>query len=258
MPRDPREFITVTSTLMEHPKVEGLSNAAFRALIDTWCWSKRQRTDGFVPDATWQRRYPAKVRAELTNVGLLEVAEGGVQVHDWSEHQQTTVESDELRAKRAAAGAAGGRAKASKRLAIATNMQEQTASKVLASASPLAKQTASKSVAEKSREEEIPPLSPPEGGKPKRRRATSMPDDWKPNRQHLDLARELNVPTAGLAEQFTDHHHAKGSTFIDWDAAFRTWIRNAAKYDRTSNVHPLRPEPARPAYETPEKREPTW
>jgi len=38
----------------------------------------------------------------------------------------------------------------------------------------------------------------------------------------LDLESEL--------EAFRDHHLSKGSSFKDWDAAFRTWARNASKW----------------------------
>ncbi len=32
------------------------------------------------------------------------------------------------------------------------------------------------------------------------------------------------------AARFADHHDAKGNAFADWDAAFRTWMRNAVKF----------------------------
>lgn len=35
-------------------------------------------------------------------------------------------------------------------------------------------------------------------------------------------------------EAFNDHHRAKGSTFKDWDAAFRTWCRNASRWSKGS------------------------
>jgi hypothetical protein len=31
-------------------------------------------------------------------------------------------------------------------------------------------------------------------------------------------------------EKFQDYHRAKGSKFVDWDAAFRNWCRNAEKF----------------------------
>lgn len=35
---------------------------------------------------------------------------------------------------------------------------------------------------------------------------------------------------ATLWETFCDHHRAKGSEFADWDAAWRTWVRNEIKF----------------------------
>jgi len=40
--------------------------------------------------------------------------------------------------------------------------------------------------------------------------------------QHTEADRHL--------EAFKDYHSSKGSRFIDWNAAFRTWVRNAAKF----------------------------
>ncbi|WP_157043615.1 hypothetical protein [Nitrobacter hamburgensis] len=35
-------------------------------------------------------------------------------------------------------------------------------------------------------------------------------------------------------DRFIDHHRAKGSTFADWEAASRTWLRNSVKFAQTS------------------------
>jgi uncharacterized protein YdaU (DUF1376 family) len=63
-----------------------------------------------------------------------------------------------------------------------------------------------------------------------RKRAKQIPADFQPNDKHKELAQSLGVDLAKELEQFTDHHRAKGSTMLDWNAALRTWIRNAAKY----------------------------
>jgi hypothetical protein len=80
---------------------------------------------------------------------------------------------------------------------------------------------------EESREEEIVGAS----DKPKpTRRASSLPSGWTPNDKHREIARERGVDLDAEVEQFCDFHLAKGSTFKDWDASFRTWLRNSNKY----------------------------
>jgi hypothetical protein len=101
-----------------------------------------------------------------------------------------------------------------------------------------------------------PPLAPPPGGQtptgaqgalpgveapPKvgKRRTKAkaesgpMPEGWAPNEKHFELARKLGFGRERVVEEcgrFIDHHAAKGSGFVDWNAAFGTWIRNEAKW----------------------------
>lgn len=78
------------------------------------------------------------------------------------------------------------------------------------------------------------PLSPPSadaakqnkrGRKPKSE--TPLPADWQPNDKHREMAKAAGLDVVRQSEQFRDHHTAKGSVFKNWDAAFRTWLRNA-------------------------------
>ena len=148
MPKDKRPFIMVTDTMPEHPKVEALSDSAFRLLVETWCYCSRQLNDGRLTEVAWSRRGTVKARRELEAEGLVEDAgDGYVQVHDWAEHQRTAAQVAELSEKRASAGAAGGKAKAAKRVASAVASAKQTPSKTVANLY----QTSSR--VEKSREE---------------------------------------------------------------------------------------------------------
>jgi hypothetical protein len=47
------------------------------------------------------------------------------------------------------------------------------------------------------------------------------------------------------AEAWRNHHDARGSLFVDWDASFRTWITNQARFDREKGIErgDLGPEP---------------
>ncbi|MDN5916631.1 MAG: hypothetical protein L0I76_16265 [Pseudonocardia sp.] len=106
---DRRTYIKLHDGMPEHPKVDGLSDKAFRTLIETWCWCKRNLTDGHVPTATWRKRAPQKVARELIGAGLVEETEGGVQMHDFLEHQTSRAEVEQTSAARSAAGKRGGR-----------------------------------------------------------------------------------------------------------------------------------------------------
>jgi len=60
-------------------------------------------------------------------------------------------------------------------------------------------------------------------------RATRLPPDWQPNDSLLAWAKD-NHPLIEVdheAAQFRDYWLASGGTKLDWDAAFRTWIRRA-------------------------------
>lgn len=93
---------------------------------------------------------------------------------------------------------------------------------------------------EEEKEQEYTPL-PPEGGgqldllpedrKPAKPRkvASQFPADWTPSEKLIlwavseGMARERVLR---CARHCVDHHRSRGNTYVDHDAAFRTWIRN--------------------------------
>lgn len=93
MPRDKRPYITVAEGMPSHPKVEGLSDKAFRLLVETWCWCSYHKTDGRVKAVSWSKRGTATARRELVDAGLAEDdGYGGVYMHDYDEHQRLAAE----------------------------------------------------------------------------------------------------------------------------------------------------------------------
>lgn len=68
--------------------------------------------------------------------------------------------------------------------------------------------------------------------KTKTSRACVLPENFEPNETCLAIADELGLSVGAEKAAFADHHTANGSTFKDWQAAFRTWLRNAAKFAR--------------------------
>lgn len=66
----------------------------------------------------------------------------------------------------------------------------------------------------------------------KRSKATPAPERMEITLSMRQWARDNGITVDLVMEtaQFLDHHTAKGSTFRDWTAAWRTWMRNTLKY----------------------------
>ncbi len=76
------------------------------------------------------------------------------------------------------------------------------------------------------------------------KRATQLPADWAPNEAHRALAAKHGVQDIGHeAEQFRNHHQAKGSVMKDWDAAFRTWLGNARRFSGSRHLQVVNGRP---------------
>lgn len=76
-----------------------------------------------------------------------------------------------------------------------------------------------------------PPLVPQADAK--RKRAISLPDNWVPSERNVADAQARNFSAEEIqneADRFRDYHLAKGTTFRDWDAGWRTWLGNARKF----------------------------
>lgn len=103
MTEDVRTYIRVHDGMPDHPKVDALSDRAFRLLVETWCWCSRHLTDGNVPHGTWQRRGTPKARRELVDAGLVEdLGVDGVRMHDYLQHQRSKAQVEEISADRKA------------------------------------------------------------------------------------------------------------------------------------------------------------
>jgi hypothetical protein len=75
----------------------------------------------------------------------------------------------------------------------------------------------------------------------KPKRATAYPADFYPNETGEQVATQGGVSIPSELEKFRDYHLARGSTMKDWQAAWRTWARNAAKFAQEK----ARPPPIR-------------
>jgi hypothetical protein len=82
-----------------------------------------------------------------------------------------------------------------------------------------------------------------DSSKTKKKRSTkvTLPEDFKPTAQHHELSQQNGINLGQEFEQFKDYHLAKQSKFVDWHAALRTWIRNAAKFSKKPQQRQTRP-----------------
>lgn len=111
---DSRTYIRLHDGMPDHPKIVGLSDAAFRLYVEAMCWCSRHLTDGHVSAAALRRMGGSspKTIKELAEAGLFEVGEEpDWEVHDYLHHQRSAAQVEAAREQRRNAGRAGGKAK---------------------------------------------------------------------------------------------------------------------------------------------------
>jgi len=63
-------------------------------------------------------------------------------------------------------------------------------------------------------------------------RTTTLPADFRPDSTAEQIARDFGLDIHAEETAFSDYHSAKGTTFKDWQAGFRNWLRNANKFSQ--------------------------
>lgn len=94
----------------------------------------------------------------------------------------------------------------------------------------------------------VPNLSEPsEPSLLKNKRATQYPDGFQVSDEVKAWAIKERLPDPSTELQaFKDYHTSKGSTFKDWNAALRTWLRNGKRFN--GNGKPELPRSQVPYY----------
>lgn len=62
-----------------------------------------------------------------------------------------------------------------------------------------------------------------------------LPDDFSLSENLTSFAAKMGLNGTRVNEvfaQFTDYHRSRGSMMLDWDAAWRTWVRNERKFQK--------------------------
>ena len=80
-------WIKLDDTLPNNPKILPFSNSAFRLYIEGLCYANQYLTDGFLTQAVVKRLDGDSAHLELVEAGLWDIADDGMQIHDYCEHQ---------------------------------------------------------------------------------------------------------------------------------------------------------------------------
>ena len=257
---DRRVWARLTVDFADSPKVAGLSDAAFRTLVEMILWSRKMMTDGVIPASVARRRWGAKTQTETDSVtdsvtesgthyvtdpvtelctnhptspSLVRTSDGGYMIHDFLDHQESAEEVNARNARNSANGRRGGRPRKT----------DSKTHSVTDSVTESGTQTKPKPKAELELEleEEVlrtSSLSPatPESArattaKPRKRHkpTTPIPDDWAPTPEHRSRAAAAGVDVDHEAEMFRAHAEANDRWQASWNAAFTTWLGKSAQ-----------------------------
>ena len=253
----------------DHGKALGMSDAATALWVRAGSYSAAKLLDGFVPDAMLARlsQSPDKAAQELVKRKLWKRVRGGYQFHDWEERGNLTRERVEAerradrqrkRAKRAAIRGASGDQRDTneapsgnrrgadsediERPAQNTNRQVGLRSVRPDSApdsdrTPSGIQGLSVSVSESVSSPPNVPLigdgEVPRNEPRRKRRATPIPDDWKPTEEHQKRAQESGLDLSREVEKFRAHADANDRRQVNWNGAFTQWLLHAEEYRRS-------------------------
>lgn len=212
----------VDGDFYDHPKSIGLSDAATALWTRAGSYSANKLTDGFLAEHVLQllSRTPVESAEELVTRGLWKRVKGGYRFHQWEDRGNLTkarVEaerSSDRQRKRRARQSGGQDANTQVRAEIVQPDSEPDSDRNppgIRGLSVSVSKSVSKSVAVV-------------------KRATQLPASWKPNESHLEIAKEYGLEPAFQLRAFRDHHEAKGTTYKNWDAAFRTWLNKAKSF----------------------------
>lgn len=92
-------WVRIDDLFPDHPKVIGLSDAAFRLFISGLCYANRYLTDGVVPLSISNRYGNSSSADELVEAGLWEADDSGYVIRSYDEYQPT---KDKIEQKREA------------------------------------------------------------------------------------------------------------------------------------------------------------
>lgn len=228
MTKDDRLYAPFDIGMDEHPKIIGLSDAAFRALFEGVLYSRRRMSDGFLDARIVLRKWGQEVADELSSndpdrPSWIPV-ENGWQIRDFEKHHPLRSEIEEKRAKVSESKSLAGKRSGEVRRAKAeqnANTNEQDSNKTGTKTNPETEtETETESKTSPSNEGETTP----------RKRAGRLDPQWNPPTSLIEQmsAECKDVNLKDEHRVFVDYWIAQpGQRGVkaDWEATWRNWIR---------------------------------
>ena len=228
----------------DHPKIQCLSDGAFRAHVEMILYARKYMTDGRIPKR-FAKRFATESLSELlsndeANPSLGEDEDGDYWLHGFTDMQETRDEIQTRRLVNTENGRRGGLAR--KRNA------KRTASESLSEGS-------SENVAETETETETDNSIPKGMETPSRRAASGtrgarLPSGWQPAREEATMRAEAGHGREWLVdqlEQFHDYWAAQpGSKGVkaNWESTWRNWLKKAKTFEAPrGNFRPAAVDP---------------
>ena len=112
-------WVKIDDNFPDHPRVIGLSDAAFRTHLTAMCYSARYLTDGSIPSSALRSIGPRKCAQELEAAGLWQRTDHGWSIRDYLDYNPSRASIEADRERKRQAGRLGGQRRAANRAAQA-------------------------------------------------------------------------------------------------------------------------------------------
>lgn len=215
MPRDKRLYMTFPIDFWTHPKVTRLSDAAFRAFVESNGHSRMIESDGRIEAEDAEFMWTPDVLGELLKshpTRPLMLRDGDEYVlRDYAEHQFTKADRDALTEKKSRAGRASAASRERARVEQVLNTTQQEPTEI----------GIGEEIGIREREE---PLSDADASD----RGTLIPDDWRPNQTHIDKAKSLHLDVKQEYQRFRAHAERTQRRLKQWNTGFTNWLKQGA------------------------------
>jgi hypothetical protein len=236
-------WVKLDDGFADHPKIAKVGGFGAWLQIQALCYANRNLTDGFLPWAVarafaghgidmadgstraWRLAQTCGMAGRdlhevdwpgvLVDAGIWELAPGGYRIHDYDQYQpsKAAVLAERTQWKL--------RQQRHRGLSRGVSRRESRVSH--ASPVPVPEEEQKKlAIARKEKSSRAE----------RAQRASTWPQDFTLNTARHALGCEIGAEMPWEWNKFKDHHQAKGSRFCNWDAAWRTWLRNTIDFQQ--------------------------